>query len=310
MNLNNMIQKYDIVIPAVAGDVPFLPKVIKYIRINLLDAETIYIVTNRNNFKHKALKNIKDFGGVLLDENEFISGLSFKCIEENLVSRHYYNNPGWFLQQFIKLGFAQTPYAKDYYLTWDADTLPLSKICFFENQHPLFTIKKEYHKAYFETIQNLFGYSKVVDYSFIAEHMMFKVSVVREMLEKIGHGGGEDKKWFEKCLDACNFDSKYPAPHFSEFETYGTYCFMNYPELYHTQKLNTFRSAGFIRGRFINDKILSKMALDLDTASFELYDRPVFPYSVPYYWDYYKKKIRKASRMSFLNILQKLIHLV
>lgn len=302
-----MMQNFDIVIPVVSNDIPFLSKVIKYIRINLIDAETIYIVTNRKSFSHKALRKISERNVVLLDENEFIPGLSFKGIRDNLIARHYYDNPGWFLQQFIKLGFATTQYAKEYYLTWDADTLPLSKIQYFEDGHPRFTIKKECHMAYFETIQNLLGYGKIVDYSFIAEHMMFKVSIVRELLMKIESSGVKGEKWFYKCLNACNFNGQYPAPHFSEFETYGTYCKVNYPDLYHNQKLNTFRAAGFIRGRFITDNILSKMSLDLDTASFELYDKPVFPYNIPYYITYYKTKMKKAKRMPFATALKKIL---
>ena len=301
-----MSQKYDIVIPAVAGDVPFLPKVIKYIRLNLVDAECIYIVTNKKNFSCKRLSEIHDAHVVLLDENMFIEGLSFNSIKENLVSRGYFDSPGWFLQQFIKLGFAATKYAKEYYLTWDADTLPLSKIQYIEDSQPRCTIKKECHLAYFETIERLFGYGKLKDYSFIAEHMMFKVSVVREMLKEIENSDVQGEKWFDKCLNACNFNSKYPAPHFSEFETYGTYCTKKYPELYHTQKLNTFRGAGFIRGRFITDKILSKMSLDLDTASFELYDKPCFPYSIPYYIAHFKTKFKKARRMSLMVVFKKL----
>ena len=301
-----MNQKYDIVIPAVAGDVPFLPKVIKYIRLNLVDAEYIYIVTSRKNFRHRVLRGLKKYSVLLLDEDEFVPGMNFKKIKDNLVSRNYFDSPGWFLQQFIKLGFATTKYAKEYYLTWDADTLPLSKIQYFEDMHPRFTIKKECHLAYFETIERLFGFGKLKDYSFIAEHMMFKVSIVREMLAEIEKSNVSGYKWFDKCLNACNFNSKYPSPHFSEFETYGTYCAKHYPDLYHTQKLNTFRGAGFIRGRFINDKILSKMSLDLDTASFELYDKPCFPYSIPYYIAHYKTKITKVRRMSFLLVFKKI----
>lgn len=304
-----MKQRYDIVIPAAAGEVPFLQKVVKYIRINLVDAENIYIVTNKKNFNHKTLHRLNGEKVILLDENLFIDGLSFKGIKENLVNRGCFYSPGWFLQQFIKLGFSMTKYAKEYYLTWDADTLPLSKIQYFEGSHPRFTIKKEYHQTYFETMERLLGYGKLKDYSFIAEHMIFKVSIVREMLNEIERSNVEGEKWFDKCLNACNFQSKYPAPHFSEFETYGTYCMAKYPDFYRTQKLNTFRSAGFIRGRFINDDILERMSLDLDTASFEIYDKPVFPYCIPYYIARYKAKYSKAKAMSLEMILKKIINI-
>lgn len=303
-----MNTKYDVVIPAVGSDIPFLVKVVKYIRVNLVDAEKIYIVTNERNFKKKALvRLVKENQVVVLDENNFVGGLSFEHVKYNLLQRNYYNSPGWFLQQFIKLGFATTQYANEYYLTWDADTLPLSKVEYFEDSHPRFTIKKECHLAYFETIKHLFGYGKLKEFSFIAEHMMFKVSIVREMLNAIENSDVEGEKWYDKCLNACNFNSRYSAPHFSEFETYGTYCMANYPEFYRFQKLNTFRSAGFIKGRFINDKILARMSLDLDTASFEIYDKPAFPYSIPYYVARYKAKYNKMKAMSLGDIIKKIL---
>lgn len=300
-----MNQKFDMVIPAVAGDIPFLPMVVKYVRLNLPDAECIYVVTNKKNFSKRPISRLKN-EIILLDENSFLPGMSYNAIRDLLIRNNQVDSPGWYLQQFIKLGFALTEYAKEYYLTWDADTLPLSKIQYFQDGHPVFTIKKECHLAYFETITNLIGLKKIKDESFIAEHMMFKTSIVNELIHQIDKSDVEGRVWFEKCMNACNFESKYNGPYFSEFETYGTYCFNKYPELYYTQKLNTFRSAGFIRGRYISDKILKKMSYDLDTASFEIYDKPLFPYNIPYYVDLLQRKLRRITMMSSSTIVNKL----
>lgn len=291
-----MSQKYDIVIPASKRDVPFVCRVAQYIRKNLVEAEYIYVVTNKQNFNKKVFRNNKDPKLIALDENNLIEGLSFDSIKRILNERNYITTgPGWFLQQFIKLGFATTKYVREYYLTWDCDTLPLSHIQFFQESHPVFTIKKEYHKAYFETLHNLLGLDKEKDYSFIAEHMMFNSAIVREMLKKIENSNVDGNNWVEKCLYACNFNSL-EAPHFSEFETYGTYVSKYYPDLYRTQKLNTFRGAGFIRGRYVTDAQLKKMSLDLDTASFEWYDMPAFPYNLPSLYYKYKAKFNKFKK--------------
>lgn len=294
-----MKERYDIVIPIARKDIGFLYKVTFYIRKNLKDADKIFIITNKKNFNHEFFKSNIDEKILCLDENELINDLSFKRVQDLLVKHQWYNSPGWYLQQFLKLGFSLTNYANKYYLTWDSDTLPLSKIDFFDEGHPLFTKKNEFHPAYFETIENLLGLKKQNKFSYIAEHMIFDVDIVKEMLTKIEETDLEGNNWFEKCISACNFNSKFPGPHFSEFETYGTYCAVYHPDVYHYRTLNTFRGAGFIRGRRINDEILKKMSLDLDTASFELYDKPPFPYNFPYYQLIVKDKWSKFSKIPF-----------
>ena len=79
------------------------------------------------------------------------------------------------------------------------------------------------------------------------------------------------ENWIEKIIFATNPNE---INSFSEFETYGNYCYNNYSNLYATQTLNTFRKAGYINGRFISDRKLHYMAFDLDIASFELGDYP------------------------------------
>lgn len=294
---------YDVIIPIAAKDISFLSYVIKYIRKNLIDAKSIYIITNKKNFKNRVFKKIDDCELTLLDENDLIEGLTFTRVKELLVSRGWYNSPGWYMQQFLKMGFAQTKYARNYYLSWDSDTLPLSKIQFFEGNHPVFTIKTENHKAYFETIKNLLGLEVNRDFSYIAEHMMFDTKIMNEMLTNINNTSFDGITWFEKIISSCNFNSIFPGPHFSEFETYGEYCAVYYPNLYKHQELATFRGAGCIRGRHPNKDILDRLSFDLDTASFELYDKPLFPYSIPYYILITKDKMSKIRRMPLSEIM-------
>lgn len=290
---------YDIIIPVAGKDISFLGKVVKYIRKNLTEAEYVYIITNKKNFNHLFFRKNTDSKVIKLDENEIIPGLTFDGVKKCLVEHGCYVSPGWYLQQFLKLGFATTKYARKYYLSWDSDTLPLSHISFFDDEHPVFTRKKEVHQAYFETIERLLGFKKQKEFSFIAEHMMFCSETVCEMLNEIMQSQWNGEYWYQRVIDACNFGGEFGGPHFSEFETYGTYCTARHPDMYHTQVLNTFRGAGFIRGRHVSDKILAKMALDLNTASFELYDKPLFPYSIPYYVELWRIKFHKAMSMSW-----------
>ena len=272
------MMKYDIIIPSSKQDISFLPKVCKYIRKNLQEADKIFVITAHNNF-NKLNKYIKEYNVVLLDENRLCPGLSFSSIDNLLKAKGVFTRTGWHFQQFLKMGFALSEYAGEFYLSWDADTLPLSRISFFDkDSRPLFTMKNEYHVPYFETMTNLIGLGKTADFSFIAEHMMFKTEYMKELLTVIENSKNRGNVWFEKIINA-SVDLAFPG--FSEFETYGTFVWVKHAGEYGTQRLNTFREAGMIKGRWIDNKSIEKLAFDLDTASFEMFSNPPFPYNIP-----------------------------
>lgn len=103
---------YDIIIPVATKDCDFLPRVVSYIRKYLTDAEFIYIITNEQNFSRfkKLLKS--DNLVRLLNENNIINELSYDQIKQYLANKKVYEGQGWYFQQFLKMGFAQTEYAK------------------------------------------------------------------------------------------------------------------------------------------------------------------------------------------------------
>lgn len=209
-----------------------------------------------------------------MDENGLLENLSFDCVKNNLVNHGApAKRTGWFLQQFIKLGFALSESCDtDYYLSWDADTLPLRNIEFFTSDgKPIFTKKKEHNQAYFDTLSKILELGEYADFSYIAEHMMFNKNVMKEMLGDIEKSPIYGDSWYEKIINATDPTN---VNSFSEFETYGNFCLNHYPNMYATQVLNTFRKAGYIAGRFISDRKLNYMSFDLDTASFELGDYP------------------------------------
>ncbi len=240
--------------------------------------DKIYVITSLVNFRNLET-SISKYNIVLLDENNMCPGLSYTSVDKIMKSKGVYTRTGWHFQQFLKMGFALSKFAGEYYLSWDADTLALSSISFFDKEEkPLFTMKKEFHKPYFDTMRKLIGLYKTADFSFIAEHMMFKTSYMKELLSAIEHSNNQGNSWYEKILNA-SVDLLYPG--FSEFETYGTYVLVNHPGSYGTQLLSTFRGAGMIKGRWIDDKSIEQLAYDFDTASFEMFSNPPFPYNLP-----------------------------
>ena len=133
---------------------------------------------------------------------------------------------------------------------------------------------------------------------------MFSKNIVCEMLAEIEKNNVEGITWLEKILCASDLDNSMPA--FSEFETYGTYCSVNYPGLYKPRYLNTFREAGYICGRKISENKLRIMSFDLDTASFEMGHAPMFPYNLPHLIFNYIERIKKIKSMTFSQIQKKI----
>ena len=273
------MDKYSIIIPVVFKDYSFLNKSLKYI-LKFFSPVTIYIITDSRMGKYLP-KQVQSCNICkVIDENHIVEGLSLAKVDsiiKSLGRRH--TKSGWYYQQFLKMGFAMSPYCEtDYYLSWDSDTIPLKEIVFFDNDgHPYFTMKSEFHKPYFNTMQRVLSIGKLNPNSYIAEHMMFNKYIMEEMIAKIEKANVCGETWFEKILyslepeDVSTFS-------FSEFETYGTFCHLFHPDLYVERHLNGLRRGGLIQGRFVSERILKALAEDFDIASFEIYDRPPFPW--------------------------------
>lgn len=286
-----MAKKFNVIIPAAYKDFEFLQKTIKYVSLNI-KPQKIFLIIDTRLIKFLPKKVKSNTLVKVLDENGLLENLSFDCVKNTLVNHGApAKRTGWFLQQFIKLGFALSEYCDtDYYLSWDADTLPLRNIEFFtSNGKPIFTKKKEHNQAYFDTLSKILELGEYADFSYIAEHMMFNKNVMTEMLGDIEKSPIYGDSWYEKIINATDSTN---VNSFSEFETYGNFCLNHYPNLYATQVLNTFRKAGYIAGRFISDRKLNYMSFDLDTASFELGD---YPCGIEKYFcfAYHKLKFRK-----------------
>lgn len=108
--------KYDIIIPCVKYDIDFLPKVICYIRKNLSDADIIYIITSKSNFKK--LNTVLNLGNNLrvIDEDALVEGMSFLSLRKVLEPFGAERRTGWYLQQFLKMGFSLSKWCNKYYL--------------------------------------------------------------------------------------------------------------------------------------------------------------------------------------------------
>ncbi len=272
--------KFNVVMPVVNRDFAFLKKTVEYILTFFNPHKIIFIINFKylSFFPKSILNNKKCF---VIDEDHIIEGLSYVIIDNILKKQNRkHTKTGWYFQQFLKMGFSMTDYCDtDYYLAWDSDTIPLRKIDFFdENQHPFFSMKTEYHKPYFDTICQLLNLTKLNPRSYIAEHMMFNRNVMMDLINRIEKSNVEGNTWYEKIMNSLVDEIVSPFS-FSEFETYGTFCSYYYPDLYKERQLPGIRGGGLIQGRFVSNRILNDLAKDMFVASFEIYDRPPFPWS-------------------------------
>ncbi|HEY4784544.1 MAG TPA: hypothetical protein VIH57_00780 [Bacteroidales bacterium] len=253
-------------------------KTIYYLKLYLKN-DKIYLITKSSLFYHFSDKFCTEFNVVLLDEDTLLEDLTYKKVNDLLKVRFVSDyNAGWYFQQFLKLGFATTPYANNKYLVWDADTMPTNEITLYDDTHIYFTAKEEYHEPYFETIYRILGLKKNNDFSFIAEHMVFDTQILKKMIDDIKNSQIEGKVWYEKIINA--IDPSQPNG-FSEFETYGTYVSKYYNGKYKIQYLKTYRHAGLRYDRLLSKRdvtTLSKMGYH--TISLEESDCPPFPRSV------------------------------
>lgn len=265
----------DVIICMADRDFRIVKKTIRNLRNFVINGDdTVFIITKNKNTRFFSKQWIWNNKVVFIDENKLVEGLTFSSLQK-VISSHfvYEEKAGWYLQQFLKMGFAESEYAKDYYLIWDSDTIPLHCIPIVS---PIgkyyFAAKTEYHKPYFDTMERLLGFGKQVDYSFIAEHMVIDVKYMRELIEKIGDASIDGNYWFEKIINA---SSKTDVGTFSEFETYGSFCNKYYPGLFEIRQLRTLREAGMLFGRGVTKSELETLArMGFDTASFEHYDIP------------------------------------
>jgi hypothetical protein len=163
----------------------------------------------------------------VIAEDEFIPGMTLGQLRLLQVP-HFPQAAGWYFQQLLKLQFAFIEPEDDYYLIWDADTVPLRPMSFFDAEgRMLLTRAIEYHAPYFETYRRILGEEPNREFSFIAQHMLVQKSIAREMLARIEQhvAGGGNWPWKIMRTLPDTGDNL-----FSEYETYGHYVKNHHPE--------------------------------------------------------------------------------
>ncbi len=143
----------------------------------------LHVMTARANFSK--LQDILGNDVELHDEDAIIPGMTLAQLRE-LSLPGFPKGAGWYFQQLLKYAFCFQEEADDYYLIWDADTVPLRPLEFFDaDGRMLLTKAEEEHAPYFENYRRLLGEEPNREFSFISQHMLVQKSILREMLARI-----------------------------------------------------------------------------------------------------------------------------
>ncbi len=215
--------KYNIVIPIIYTDIDLAKINIEYI-YKYLEPNKIVIIGEKSLEKH-----FRSNRTIFMDEDLVYEGMTLESIKHLLaVKSGNLQRAGWYFQQFLKMAYA---YAceEEYYLVWDADTIPLRKMSFFKHGKPCLDLKREFNKDYFVTLEKVLDLKRTINKSFICEHMLIKKNIMLKLIHEIE--ARYEIQYYEaiiKCIDKRIIDRS----GFSEFETYGTYVVNKYKDVY------------------------------------------------------------------------------
>lgn len=177
---------------------------------------------------------------------------------------------GWYYQQFLKMSYANL--CKDkYYLAWDGDTVPVRPVELFCGDVPYFDMKREYHRPYFDTIQKLFpSLNKVIEKSFISEHMVFDKEIMRKMLTNIETAEYLSGDTYCEKILRCVGREGLTSNSFSEFELYGTYVETYFPNAYLLRSWTSYRNCGqYFSPDNISEEEMDWLGKDFCAITFE-----------------------------------------
>ena len=203
----------------------------------------------------------------VIPENEFIPGMNLAALRELPVAG-FPKMAGWYFQQLLKLQFAFCETEDDYYLIWDADTVPLRPMRFFDSKGKMLLTKAtEHHPAYFETYRKLLGTDPRREFSFIAQHMLVQKSIAREMLAHIETRLEGNGNWAWKIMRALPPKGENL---FSEYETYGHYVKNYRPDRVNFVDRSWLREPAQYAGEAVpTEKVLQELSRKYDFAAFE-----------------------------------------
>lgn len=269
--------KFDVVVPLTLVDVPTFKENYYYI-LKYLPCKRIVILGNTN--IKREVSNLESV--VFVNEDELYPDLSFDKVRKiKKVLSGSERRTGWYFQQFLKMAYSYIC-AEDYYLIWDADTIPIKKIDLFSNTGIPFLDYRQYEKSdecYNETQNSLLAdetLKKSVQKSFITEHMLINVEIMKNLINDLASSGTADKKSFWINILYSIPQKQINLSGFSEFECYAAYVLKYYPQKYCLRLWKNLRNARTYVGSDKTKCSLSWFRPLFDVVSYEDFDSQWF----------------------------------
>lgn len=173
----------------------------------------------------------------VIDENSLLDNFDRSAFQRRPIP-YFPRSFGWYLQQMLKFEYCRQTEA-EHCLVWDADTVPLKPIEFFDGEGRIYlTRAAEFHAPYFYTFRKLIGCPAPATNSFISQHMLVRCESMRSLCLKIE--GAHSKSWTEALGDILEKHPDRPNL-FSEYETYSNYMLLFEPESVQVRELNWAR---------------------------------------------------------------------
>lgn len=137
--------------------------------------------------------------------------------------------PGWIFQQFVKVFQDVTP--NNWYLVMDADIFANRKIPLWNKDgKPILNLgRDQFHGPYFSFNEEMLGFGKVYDWSFLSECTLYSKELVREMLK---HCGLTLDQFWQKSVEIIGRGCR-----MADSELYGSYVYKMHQGVYEIRKL-------------------------------------------------------------------------
>jgi hypothetical protein len=183
--------------------------------VTFLNASSYWLITPDTEVEE--FKSVSPQEIVVLPESMFTVGFETKLALK--ISAAGSKRYGWYLQQLIKLQALKDSVDFDRVVIWDADTVPLRNLDFFdEHGNCKYYWSNEYHLPYFLNIDRLLQLDKVAPYSFIAQSF----PIIRKQIDAffVYLENMHSDNWHDAILESIDFSE---SSGFSEYEVLGTF---------------------------------------------------------------------------------------
>jgi len=214
------MKNYDIVIVSHEKDFNNIKFIVEYCEKNLKFDSIHLILSERKPFIELDIVRSKTTKPVYLhNESDVLK------VDKSRIN----HRPNWIYQMFLKM--FQNVTANDNFLVIESDCIILKGIDFFEEDRTIFYLcRDQNHEPYFK-FNELFGFSREYDFSFIAEFIMYDKNIIKEILERYNCTSVDE--FMEIVYNNVNSEC-YPA----DYEFYGNYCFKFHKDKFKTKHLD------------------------------------------------------------------------